>query len=118
MKQPLSEQVVVISGASSGIGRATAQAAGRRGARVVVSARNEEALANAVTEIEAHGGEALAVPGDASSGEDAEALNESLLRAITPSHENESKGGLQRTRNLPHPSRLARQAGFFVNFAK
>ena len=67
MKKPVSEQVIVISGASSGIGRATARAAGERGAKVVVSARNEEALDHAAAEIEALGGEALAVVGDAAS---------------------------------------------------
>jgi NAD(P)-dependent dehydrogenase (short-subunit alcohol dehydrogenase family) len=61
-KKPLSEQVVVVVGASSGIGRATAREAGRRGARVVAAARNEEALANAAAEIEGLGSEALAVP--------------------------------------------------------
>ncbi|HWL33137.1 MAG TPA: SDR family oxidoreductase [Gaiellaceae bacterium] len=74
MKTPLRDQVLVISGASSGIGRATARAAGERGARVVVSARNAEALANAVVEIEARGGEALAVQADATSEADAENL--------------------------------------------
>ena len=48
MKRPLAEQVIVVSGASSGIGRAVARAAGARGARVVVSARNAEALEHAV----------------------------------------------------------------------
>ena len=43
MKTPLADQVVVVLGASSGIGRATARAAGRRGARVVVAARNADA---------------------------------------------------------------------------
>src|SRR4029453_17715642 len=74
VKKPLPEQVVVISGASSGIGRATARAAGRRGAKVVVSARNEEALAHTVAELDACGAEALAVPGDAASAEDMEEL--------------------------------------------
>ena len=74
MKPPLREQVVVVTGASSGIGRATARAAGAAGAKVVVSARNAEALAAAVEEIEAAGGEGLAVPGDASSEVDAESL--------------------------------------------
>ena len=71
MKKPLSEQVIVISGASSGIGRATARAAAERGARVVVSARNSEALAHAVAEIEAFGGEGLAVSGEAAFDADA-----------------------------------------------
>jgi NAD(P)-dependent dehydrogenase (short-subunit alcohol dehydrogenase family) len=63
-KKPLSEQVVVVTGASSGLGRAVARLAGRRGAKVVVTARNSEALEACVREIEAFGSEALAVPAD------------------------------------------------------
>ena len=74
MKRPVPEQVIVVAGASSGIGRAVARAAGARGAAVVVSARNEEALANAVAEIEAAGGRGLAVPREEASDGDAEAL--------------------------------------------
>ncbi len=74
MKKPLSEQVVVVAGASSGIGRAVARAAGARGAKVVVSARTAEALDAAVAEGEAAGGEGLAVPGEATSQADAESL--------------------------------------------
>jgi NAD(P)-dependent dehydrogenase (short-subunit alcohol dehydrogenase family) len=74
VKRPLAEQVLVVAGASSGIGRAVARAAGARGASVVVSARNADALAAAVSEIDAAGGQGLAVPGDAASVEDAEAL--------------------------------------------
>ena len=74
MKRPVAEQVIVVSGASSGIGRAVARAAAARGASVVVSARNAEALDNAVRELEAAGGKGLAVPGEATSEEDAENL--------------------------------------------
>src|SRR5215210_5083414 len=63
-KKPLSEQVVLVTGASSGLGRAVARLAGERGAKVVVTARNEEALGNCVAEVERAGSEALAVPGD------------------------------------------------------
>jgi NAD(P)-dependent dehydrogenase (short-subunit alcohol dehydrogenase family) len=63
-KKPLSEQVLIVTGASSGLGRAIARMAGERGAKVVVTARNEEALANCVQEIESAGSEALAVPAD------------------------------------------------------
>ncbi|HVS84360.1 MAG TPA: SDR family oxidoreductase [Gaiellaceae bacterium] len=63
-KKPLSEQVVVVTGASSGLGRAVARAAGARGARVVVTARNSEALDACVREIAAAGGVAHAVPAD------------------------------------------------------
>src|SRR5213082_3588396 len=63
-KKQLSEQVIVVSGASSGLGRAVARAAGRRGAKVVVTARGVEGLDACVREIEAAGSEALAVPAD------------------------------------------------------
>jgi NAD(P)-dependent dehydrogenase (short-subunit alcohol dehydrogenase family) len=74
VKTPLGQQVVVVAGASSGIGRAVARAAGARGAKVVVSARNAEALEAAVREIEERGSEALAVRGEATSEADAESL--------------------------------------------
>ena len=63
-KKPLSEQVVVVTGASSGLGRAVARGAAEAGAKVVVTARNGEALDDAVREIEAFGSEAIAVPAD------------------------------------------------------
>ena len=74
MKRPVGEQVIVVTGASSGVGRAVARAAGARGARVVVSGRNEEALAAAVTEVEAAGGQALAVAAEAASADEHVAL--------------------------------------------
>jgi NADP-dependent 3-hydroxy acid dehydrogenase YdfG len=61
MPRPLSEQVVVVVGASSGIGRATALALAARGARVVCAARGAEALRTLVEQVERAGGQALAV---------------------------------------------------------
>ena len=55
--KPVSEQVVVVCGASSGIGRETARRFGRRGAKVVVSARSAPGLASLVEEIRTAGGE-------------------------------------------------------------
>ena len=63
-KKPIAEQVIVVTGASSGLGRAVARLAGARGAKVVVTARTGEALDACVREIEAAGSEALAVPAD------------------------------------------------------
>jgi NAD(P)-dependent dehydrogenase (short-subunit alcohol dehydrogenase family) len=65
-KKPLSQQVILVTGASSGLGRAVARAAGSRGANVVVTARGTDGLDACVREIEALGGEALAVPADCS----------------------------------------------------
>ncbi len=62
--KPLSEQVIVITGASSGIGLCTARAAARAGARVVLGARSAEVLERIVDEIDAAGGEAIAVDVD------------------------------------------------------
>jgi NAD(P)-dependent dehydrogenase (short-subunit alcohol dehydrogenase family) len=79
VKKPIAEQVIVVAGASSGIGRAVARAAGGRGASVVVSARNAGALDRAVSEIEAAGGHGLAVVGEATSELDAKKLCEQAV---------------------------------------
>jgi NADP-dependent 3-hydroxy acid dehydrogenase YdfG len=72
--KPVSEQVIVITGASSGIGLATAREAAARGARVVLSARTREALDDAVDEIVRAGGEAIAVAADVVSRDELEAV--------------------------------------------
>lgn len=59
--KPVNQQVVVIMGASSGIGRATALRFAARGARVVVAARSQVGLASLVQEIESRGGAAIGV---------------------------------------------------------
>jgi NAD(P)-dependent dehydrogenase (short-subunit alcohol dehydrogenase family) len=66
MPRRLPEQVVVITGASSGIGRETALQMGRRGACVVAAARNREAIEAVVDEICQHGGQAIGVAVDVS----------------------------------------------------
>jgi NAD(P)-dependent dehydrogenase (short-subunit alcohol dehydrogenase family) len=75
-KKSLHEQVIVVTGASSGVGRAIARAAGEQGAKVVVAARGEEGLTAAVEEIERAGSEAFAVPGDLAEQEQ----NDELVR--------------------------------------
>jgi len=60
----LDQQVIVITGASSGIGLATAQLAAKRGAKIVLAARSENATQQVVDQINAAGGEALFVPCD------------------------------------------------------
>jgi NAD(P)-dependent dehydrogenase (short-subunit alcohol dehydrogenase family) len=57
--KPINEQVLVIAGASSGIGLVTAKTAAARDARVVLTARNEKDLAHAVAAIRERGGRAV-----------------------------------------------------------
>lgn len=63
-------KVALITGASSGIGRATALAFAARGAKVVVAARRQEELDALVQEIEADGGQATAVRTNVADGKD------------------------------------------------
>jgi NAD(P)-dependent dehydrogenase (short-subunit alcohol dehydrogenase family) len=67
-------RVALVTGASSGIGRATAEAFASMGARVVVAARRQDELAALVTEIEARGGEATAVRVDVSQPGDVQRM--------------------------------------------
>jgi len=77
--KPLAEQVIVITGASSGIGLATAREAARRGARVVLTARNERALKEVTRRIVEEGGRAVWVAADVA---DPEAVEEVAERAL------------------------------------
>ena len=71
---PLAEKLVVITGASSGIGRATAQAFARQRARLVLAARDRAALDEVVAQCQAQGAAALAVCTDVTSSEQMQAL--------------------------------------------
>jgi len=70
----LAGKVAIVTGASSGIGRETAKLFAREGAKVVVGARRQAELDSLVKEINAHGGQAVAVAGDVQSESYAEAL--------------------------------------------
>jgi short-subunit dehydrogenase len=78
--KPIAEQVIVLTGASSGIGLATARMAAERGARVVLCSRNEEELRAAIEEIRQKGGEATFVVADVSVYEDLLLLKDEALK--------------------------------------
>ncbi len=78
--KPLSRQVIVVTGASSGIGLATARRAAQAGAKVVLVARGEAAMKVAVAEIEAAGGQAAYAVADVGDRSELQQAAEAAVR--------------------------------------
>jgi NAD(P)-dependent dehydrogenase (short-subunit alcohol dehydrogenase family) len=76
----LINKVAIITGASSGIGRATAKLFAREGARVILAARRQQELDELVKEITSDGGEAIALAGDVTNESYSKALVEFAIR--------------------------------------
>lgn len=72
--KPLSEQIIVITGATSGIGLCTARRAAARGARLVLAARNEEALQQINDELNKQGAQSCHVVADVAREDDVRRL--------------------------------------------
>ena len=70
----LREKVVVITGASRGLGKALVLASAKEGANLVVNSRNEDSLRPVAEEAEEAGAEVLVIPGDVSVGTEVEKL--------------------------------------------
>ena len=75
------DRVIIITGASSGIGEATARRLAREGAAVVLAARRRERLERLAEEITASGGRALAIPTDITVDADRRRLVERAWQA-------------------------------------
>lgn len=79
MGDPLAGKVMIVTGASSGIGRAIARTMAARGARTVLAARSEERLTELADELGAAGADALALPTDVTVAEEVTALVDATL---------------------------------------
>jgi short-subunit dehydrogenase len=75
------DKVVLVTGASSGIGRALAVELGKRGARVALTARRAEELSNVADEVVRAGGKALAFPADVRNPSEINGVAESVLKS-------------------------------------
>ncbi len=82
MKNALNQKVVVITGASSGIGEAMAKVYAQMGAKVVLGARSEEKLAALTDEIIKGGGKAAYCAADVTKAEDCKALIDKAVEAF------------------------------------
>src|SRR5215208_4311614 len=84
MKRSAGPEVVVITGASAGVGRATALAFARRGARIGLLARGRERLEQAREDVEVAGGEGLVLPTDVADAEQVEAAAAAVEERFGP----------------------------------
>lgn len=84
MRKNRQREVVVITGASAGIGRATARAFAQRGAYLGLLARGQEGLSGAQQEIEMLGGKALIIPTDVADHQQVEAAAVQIEKEFGP----------------------------------
>ncbi|WP_089684041.1 SDR family oxidoreductase [Catalinimonas alkaloidigena] len=77
-------EVVVITGASAGVGRATAREFGKRGAKVALLARGVDGLEGAKRDVEVMGGEALVIPTDVADATAVEAAAQQVEETFGP----------------------------------
>src|SRR3954453_4502566 len=78
--KPLNEQVIVITGASSGIGLCTAESAAKQGAKVVLAARSEQTLQDVVSRINSWDGHAISVTCDVSDRSQVEQVAQAAVK--------------------------------------
>jgi NADP-dependent 3-hydroxy acid dehydrogenase YdfG len=81
-KDVLNGQVAIITGVSSGLGRATALALAQAGAKVALVARRQDELVAVATEIESYGGRALVLPFDLAQGNEIMAISQRTVDAF------------------------------------
>jgi len=86
MKLGLKEKVILVTGASKGIGKAIAAAFAAEGSRVVLNARNQQELEQVVQEIRQSGGYALALAADVTSASEVQRLAQQAVERLGTVH--------------------------------
>ena len=84
MRENVKPEVVVVTGASGGVGRAVAHAFAKRGAHIGLLARGKEGLSDASREVESFGGTALVLPTDVADHEQVEVAAEAVEAMFGP----------------------------------
>ena len=84
MRENVKPEVVVVTGASGGVGRAVAHAFAKRGAHIGLLARGKEGLSDARREVESFGGKALVLPTDVADHEQVEVAAETVEATFGP----------------------------------
>src|SRR6195952_2937302 len=77
--KPVKDQVIVITGASSGIGLATALSAAKQGAKVVLAARSSATLGDIVAQITAAGGQAIPAVADVAKRQEVQSIADAAI---------------------------------------
>ena len=86
MNLGLKEKVVLVTGASKGIGKAIAAAFAAEGSSVVLNARNQQELEQAAQEIQQHGGQALALAADVTNASEVQRLAQQAVARFGTIH--------------------------------
>ena len=100
-------KVALVTGGTSGIGRATAIAFAKAGAKVVISGRREKEGSEVIAEIKAAGGEAIFVRGDVANEADAQALVEKTVAAYGRLDAAFNNAGIEGATGLPTAEQTA-----------
>jgi NAD(P)-dependent dehydrogenase (short-subunit alcohol dehydrogenase family) len=103
----LAGKVAVITGASSGIGRATMEALGREGAKVVGTARTESKLQEALGNVQSAGGEGIVVPADLEDTSSQERIVQAAIDAFGRVDVLVNNAGVGWQYGLDHPGTMA-----------
>ena len=114
--RPVSEQVIVITGASSGIGLATAEMAAQAGARVILASRNESDLLTAVNGIRSLGGRAYHIAVDVSDPDAVEAIANLAIEQFGGFHTWVNNAGIGMYGKLTETSLADKRRLFDVDF--